>query len=252
MSSSSNPRQGSAEPATVHLKGLPYLDALRALHAALTPATYLEIGTSRGDSLAVASCVSIAVDPAFRLDRDVAGTKPGLHLVRETSAAFFASGRLAALAPAGIDFAFIDGLHLIEAVLDDFIGAERHAAPGGLIALHDVLPINLQMAARDGAPGRRDRDTADWWTGDVWKIIPILARHRPDLKLANLDCPPTGLTLVHGLDPANDTLALARDAILDEWCEVTLDAYTISRLYEEARVIRVKSAGDVAKAIGRG
>ncbi len=32
-----------------------------------------------------------------------------------------------------------------------------------------------------------------YWTGDVWKLIPILQRYRPDLQLTLFDAPPSGL-----------------------------------------------------------
>src|SRR5688500_19173604 len=75
--------------------GKGYLKLLRRLHALQRPRAYLEIGTATGRTLAIARCASIAIDPGFRLDRDVLyGTprcKPARHLFETTSDAFFAA-----------------------------------------------------------------------------------------------------------------------------------------------------------------
>jgi len=41
-------------------------------------------------------------------------------------------------------------------------------------------------------------ETLDFWTGDVWKIVPALIKFRPDLRVFTIACPPTGLTVVCG------------------------------------------------------
>ena len=71
--------------------GAGYLKLLRRLHALRRPKTYLEIGTAAGKTLALARCASIAIDPRFRLARDVKQGKPTCHLFEMTSDAFFAA-----------------------------------------------------------------------------------------------------------------------------------------------------------------
>ena len=44
-----------------------YLDFLRGLHEAVRPRAYLEIGLRHGDSLALADCPALGVDPAYNL-----------------------------------------------------------------------------------------------------------------------------------------------------------------------------------------
>lgn len=44
------------------------------------------------------------------------------------------------------------------------------------------------------------------WTGDVWKIVPVLQMYRPDLTLLTLGSYTTGLLLITGLDSANTCL----------------------------------------------
>lgn len=172
----------------------PYLDVLASLHEALAPRRYFEIGVRGGESLRLARCPALGVDPAPALPAPPA---EGHRVVPMTSDDFFAFESAEALATPP-DFAFIDGLHLFEQVLRDFMNVERHAAPGTLVAIDDIYPNHPAQAERT----RRTRA----WTGDVWKLHALLAEQRPDLVLLPLDTWPTGLLLVAGLDPANRVL----------------------------------------------
>lgn len=219
------------------LAGPSYLDVLSAVHRLFAPRRYLEIGTSTGASLRIATCASIAVDPKFRLSTDVIGDKPELILAQQTSDAFFEGPHARDLV---VDLAFIDGLHLFEVVLRDFINVERRARRNSIIVLHDCLPTDVRYTSRfqsDHAYRSGSRHP-EWWAGDVWKIIPILRRLRPDLKILCLDAAPTGLVLVSDLDPSSSVLAERYRALVDEWAEADLKAYTLPRLFEEADVRR--------------
>ena len=89
-------------------------------------------------------------------------------------------------------------MHLFEYALRDFMNAERCAAPGAIVVIDDIFPNHP-------AQGERERRTRAW-TGDVWRLVETLRRHRPDLFLMTLDVSPTGLLLVAGLDPTNRVL----------------------------------------------
>ncbi len=204
--------------------GLPYLRFLRRMHETLKPETYFEIGTETGKSLKRAPGRAIAVDPAFRLKHEVLGKKPALHLFRQTSDDFFASGIAPRIAP-GIDLAFLDGMHLFEFLLRDFINTERLCNPGAVIAIHDVVPITRIAAEREW-----DRKNTVSWTGDVWKIVPVLRRHRPDLTVRVADCAPSGLAVITGLDPENNDLSDAYDEIVAEWRDLTIDEFGTAAL----------------------
>jgi len=186
-------------------EGAGYLKLLRRLHALQRPRTYLEIGTAAGKTLAIARCASIAIDPRFRLDRDVRSDKPACHLFEMTSDAFFAAQNPAALLGAPVDLAFIDGLHHFEFALRDFMNIEPHCRPDSLIVLHDCLPVDEYMARRDPRDRSRAADAQypDAWAGDTWKALWILQRYRPDLRIFAFDAPPSGLVVVTHLDPAS-------------------------------------------------
>jgi hypothetical protein len=70
----------------------------------------------------------------------------------------------------------------------------------------DVLPRSQHEAARTQCPGD--------WTGDVWRVEPILRAWRPDLHMALVDTQPTGVLVVWGLDPASTVLADEYDEII--------------------------------------
>lgn len=139
-----------------------YLEFLRALHERLKPRTYFEIGVAQGHSLALSRCRSIGVDPAFQVDQEIVAP---VSLLRSTSDEYFERLRRMRTKPFGrlpIDLAFIDGMHHFEFGLRDFIGVERYCVASSVVAFDDVLPRNVEEAARGGEPPD--------WTGDVSRI----------------------------------------------------------------------------------
>jgi hypothetical protein len=174
-----------------------YLDFLSRSHEALAPPTYLEIGVRNGDSLALARSPSIGIDPAYRLR---ATPPPGTKLFRQTSDDYFERpDALMTLGGRPVAFSFIDGMHLAEFALRDFVNVERHAHWTGVAVFDDILPRNVEMAARDR--------TTRAWTGDVYKLLGVFAEHRPDLICLRIGTDPTGLLMVVGLDPDSRVLS---------------------------------------------
>lgn len=169
------------------------------LHSWLQPALYLEIGVDEGVSLACARGAAVGIDPRPEL-RLCVDLPPTATIVASSSDAFFASQARALLQPQP-ELAFIDGMHLFEFALRDLINTERHLAPWGLVVLDDIYPCHPAQA-------RRRRRTGAW-TGDVWKLLPILREHRPDLTLLCLNAHTTGLLLIAGLDASHTALATA-------------------------------------------
>ncbi len=173
----------------------PYLAALARIHRTLCPELYLEIGVREGNSISLARGSAIGIDPNMR----IAGPKPtSADLYHETSDEFFERDAGEAIGRP-LDLAFIDGLHLFEYALRDFVNVERRASRCGLIVVDDIFPCHPVQGSRF----RRTRR----WTGDVWRLLICLSEQRPDLVLLPLDCNPTGLLLICGLDPANRILS---------------------------------------------
>ena len=188
-----NPPLGTAEEEVTRGK-VHYLEVLASLHEVLAPSLYLEIGVRHGSSLKLAQCPAIGVDPAPNIKEPLKSTT---QIFAMTSDEYFADMGRHPL-PQAPDLVFIDGMHLFEYALRDFMNIERLATPGTLIVLDDIYPSHSAQAERD----RRTRV----WTGDIWKLHRVLAEVRPDLLLVPLDTAPTGLLLVAGLDPANRVL----------------------------------------------
>lgn len=173
-----------------------YLSIMQTIQDNLSPRLYLEIGVRKGNSLNLASCPSVAIDPSPAPDISL---KPSHQLFTETSDQFFEEHAERAFETTRPDLVFIDGMHLFECVLRDFINVELNCSPSTLIVIDDIFPNHAEQA-------KRKRSTRVW-TGDVWKFHDCLKKNRPDLLLLPLDVKPTGLLLVAGLNPKNDILS---------------------------------------------
>jgi len=144
------------------------------------------------------------VDPAFKINVEI---DCDVQLVKATSDDFFARDDAVARFPEGVaDLIFIDGLHLFEFSLRDFINAEKVAHPGSVVVFDDVLPRTVLEAARNRLTNA--------WAGDVFKVSLALEHYRPDLVIIPLDTVPTGLLLVVGLDPTSTVLQDKYDDII--------------------------------------
>jgi hypothetical protein len=218
--------------------GLDYRNFLDALHQQLRFDWYLEIGSQTGRSLAKSRSPSVAVDPQFRIKYDVAGNKPHLHLYQQTSDDFFADGHLKTL-KAKPGFSFLDGMHLFEYLLRDFINTEAAGTPTSVIAMHDCCPFGHSMTTRD-----IDNIPRGPWTGDVWKLIPILQDYRPDLTIQVLNCAPTGLVVVSNLDPKNRVLTRKYDEIIARFTDLTLADYGVEKFYASFTYVDAVALGN--------
>jgi hypothetical protein len=140
--------------------------------------------------------------------------RPNETVAVATSDQFFAQAEDEALSLT--DLAFIDGMHLFEFALRDFMGVEAWGNSRTVVVFDDVLPRNQKEAAREQCPGD--------WTGDVWKVYNILRLYRPDLELRLVNTFPTGTLAVWNLDPGNQILHDSYDVImsmnLDQFNEV--------------------------------
>ena len=183
-----------------------YLDFLERIHGRLNPPTYLEIGIRYGNSLALAKVPSIGIDPAYELRAEL---RDDAALFRETSDDYFE--RPDPLEPLGgrrPALSFIDGMHLVEYALRDFVNVERHSEWSSVVVFDDILPRDVEEANRDR--------TTKAWAGDVFKILEIFRRHRPDLTCLLIDTEPTGVMLVLGLDPSDTALSGRLDKLVEE------------------------------------
>ncbi len=194
--------------AELELPGEDYLRVLARVHAELRPPTYIEVGVARGDSLALVmpDTRAIGIDPQPR-PRHTLG--PLQKVFAETSDEFFARHDVRAEFGGGpIRMAFIDGMHHFDFALRDFVHLEPLCEADSVIFVHDCYPLDGQTAERQ----QRTR----FWSGDVWRLIVLLKKHRPDLAIRTLAAPPTGLGVITRLDPASRTLREQLPALISE------------------------------------
>ena len=200
----------------IALPGPPYTTWLPAIHELLQPRTYLEIGVDRGASLALVQPATraVGIDPAPQLSQPL---PPNAEVYRMTSDDYFTQRDVRAdLGGLPIDLAFIDGLHRFEYALRDFINVELHSTPESTILVHDCCPLDRRTADRE-------RTTA-FYSGDVWRLILLLKKSRPELRIATVATAPTGLAIIRGLDPASRVLVLNFDALLAEFMALDYSA----------------------------
>jgi hypothetical protein len=215
-------------------RGYHYRKFLYQVHQTLSPEWYIEVGTARGDTLELAECNTIVVDPTIRIRAEALSGRPQTHIFAMTSDAFFDTGAAQRLT-SRIDLAFLDGMHLFEYLLRDFMNTEKICGPTSVILLHDLIPPSLAAAERVW-----DRAVTKMWTGDVWKLALILREFRPDLTFLVADCGPSGVGVVTGLDPQNRVLDRNYDRILDRFSALSLDQISDADLMDGLRPISAK------------
>lgn len=185
---------------------------LLRVHEALKPEFYFEIGVQKGRSLLLSQGKAIGVDP---MPAPNIRLKPHQKIVKMSSDAFFFD-KANILLTSPPELIFIDGMHLFEYALRDFINIEKYSDENTVVIIDDIFPSHPAQAERK----RRTR----FWTGDVWKVYDILSMYRKDLKLSAIDASPTGVLVVEGLDP--------RSRVLDENYARILDDYIMMKLPE--------------------
>jgi hypothetical protein len=206
------PPPNAASPEQEVIAGkLPYLEVLRRIHGHLQPTRYLEIGVRNGNSLALAACPAVGIDPAPAITMKLGSDS---RVIETTSDEYF-FGRIATDAEQAPDMVFIDGMHLFEFALRDFMNVERQASATTLVVIDDIYPNHPKQAARC-------RST-QVWTGDVWKLQVLLKEVRPDLLLVPLDTEPTGLLLIAGLDPKNQVLWQRYNPLVNQYRNMPSD-----------------------------
>lgn len=173
----------------VRAGSMPTGDFLSMMHNMLAPRNYLEVGVWRGNSLVRATCNAVGVDPY----PDVRQSLSDNHRVVEmTGEDFFVNEDVGELV-APLDLVFIDGMHLIEYALTDFMWVEKYAHAATVVVIDDIFPNHPTQAERIRQ--------SQAWTGDVWKIVDLLRLGRQDLLVLTVDTNPTGCAVVIGLDP---------------------------------------------------
>ena len=204
------------------------LEFLAALHEIIKPKVYLEVGVQYGRSLNLAHAAEVAIG----IDPNPSSPPHGNQVIMSmTSDDYFMAFKELVTEP--IDFGYIDGMHLAEFAYRDFLNVERLAGNCGVVVLDDMLPRNVDEAARD-------RHTGDW-AGDVFKMIGILRERRPDLVVLPVNTAPERGLVITALDPSSTVLRDSYEELLPQ-----LESADPQDVPEE---IRVRSASVSAKSV---
>lgn len=188
-------RLSHEERTRIAFPGPKYIDWLEWFHKKLKPKTYVEIGVESGYSLQLAQPLTrvIGIDPSPKLEH---GMRAWTKVFKMESDRFFnEEDLLHELRRKRIRLSFIDGLHHYDQALRDFLNIEFYSKKSTIILLHDVHPAIPETATRER--------TTKYWAGDTWKIMHILANHRPDLTMYTIPTYPTSLGLITNLNPYN-------------------------------------------------
>ncbi len=218
--------------------GEDYQIVMARLHRHLQPKRYLEIGVQNGDTLALAECPSVGVDPNLEINQDVIGAKPSCLLFQTSSDAFFSTYDPRLLLGGPIDMSLIDGMHLFEYVLRDFINLERTMKRNSILLLKDCVPTDAHVCRRNVEDQSFAGKSAhpDWWAGDAWKALVTLKDWRPDLRFHSFNAAPTGLVAVTNLDPASEILPGHYFDIVAPFRRTSLQQYGIERYMQELSI----------------
>lgn len=196
-------------------EAISYLDLLDRIHLAFLPRTYVEVGVRHGESMqfALPGTKVAGIDPAYNIKFPVPRSA---QLFKLTSEDFFSQYDVRSIfGGLPVDLSFIDGMHLFEFALQDFISLEKSSDRDSVVLVHDCYPIDKESASRT-------RQT-QMWTGDVWKLTVCLKEHRPDLQITTIDVPPSGLGVITNLDASSTLLADHYDEIVQQFLELDFD-----------------------------
>jgi len=229
------------------LVGEDYRLVLKRFHSIFSPQSYLEIGVGNGTSLELAACSAIGVDPNFAIDRPIRA-KPVCSLFSMTADRFFEEYNPSTVFGRPIDMAFLDGLHRFEFLLRDFINTEKYCKANSIILFPHCVPTDEYVGRRDVEDKYLRNKSAhpESWAGDVWKVLAILLKYRPDLRIAVFNAYPTGLVAVTRLDPSSKVLTEQYFGILEEYQDQTLSEHG-SRFLNSLQILDTRQyAGSLA------
>jgi hypothetical protein len=218
--------------------GEDYYTVIARLHQHLQPKRYIEIGVFNGETLALAECASIAVDPRFEINQDIIGAKPSCFLFQVSSDAFFSAYDAKLLLGGSIDIALIDGLHLFEYVLRDFINVERILKKNSVLLLDECIPIDAHICRRqlEDQTFAGESSHSDWWAGDVWKAVVTLKNVRPDLRIHAFNATPNGLIAITNFNPTSEVLTERYFDITTQSRKTSLQQYGVEKYLQELNI----------------
>jgi len=129
--------------------------------------SYLEIGVETGITfkhIDIKNKLGVDPDPSYKGD----------DIILKTSDDFFKENNKK------FDIIFIDGMHQLEYVYNDFFNAIHCLTPNGSIVIDDVLPMNEREQYKVPIKHYYNNGILKYgesWTGDIWKFIYFLFQY---------------------------------------------------------------------------
>jgi tetratricopeptide (TPR) repeat protein len=208
--------------------GTNYLKVLKKLHEKRYDC-YFEIGSRTGTSLKLSSSPSVAIDPYFQLNGDFVGQKDFCLLFQEKSDDFF-DRTFINLVGLKCELGFIDGMHLFEYALKDFINLAKISTPKSIFLFHDPMPWSFEMTNRDYKT--IPKNTA--WVGDIWKLILIFIEFGMKNYISVLTSAPSGLLAVENPESKLiSNLSENFEEICLKWKNVKLEKFGLGNFYRQ-------------------
>jgi len=140
---------------------------------------YLELGIDDGNNISLVGknskvkCYGVDINQPSIID--------GYTFYKMTTDDFFKSNKFT------FDIIFIDACHNIDFVINDFENALKIINKNGVILLHDVDPINIDLVDMAGVK----------YSGNAYKVIDYIYVNHPDLNVLVLPIDETGIAMVN-------------------------------------------------------
>ena len=209
-------------------QGINYLTVLKKLHERKYEC-YFEIGSRTGSSLELSQSPSVGIDPYFQLKGNIVGKKDFCLLFQEKSDQFFEKS-LNKFPEIKCELGFIDGMHLFEYALKDFINLNKISSLDPVFLFHDPMPWSYEMVTRNFESLPQNAD----WVGDIWKLITIFIELGMKDQVSVLTAAPSGLLAVVNPDQeAIFQLEKNFDDIVHRWKDISLEGFGIGNFYNQ-------------------
>lgn len=176
--------------ARLALPGAGHDQHLEALHRAIQPKRYIEIGIGDGSNLALAkSCEQcLGIDPAPRVRYHF---KSPTRIFQQDSLTFFKDNHLGSHMGGLIDMAVLGGGQSFRTTLHELKQLEVYSHPDTLFVLRGSYPLADRLSGAKPDP--------HLWYGDNWKIVFVLKDLCPQVQFATLPSHPAGMTLLKNI-----------------------------------------------------
>lgn len=219
------------------VKGDTIVNLLKKLHLDLKPKFYFQSGVQNGLFLNLCRCQSVVCGDPNMIAKTV--PFPTRIFIEKASQFFGNEKRLFSIFSREIDLAFLSAPDLAENLIQQIGKLEAFMSKSGAMVLGNVCPDHIEMTH----PKRSYRQ----WAGTAYKIIPLLAKYRPDLEVqihnTYRDGFRYGTAVLTNLDPTNTFIKDNLDSLLIELSSMK----EASSIEQVEKIVDLKEVGFLVK-----